>query len=88
MSLPHVILLFIGGPILVMAIAYGLALLMSRGRASSGTYKLGEKWDREPLWFVGQPREGVAAHRPQHAIETAIESAPSATMVGGASGTW
>ncbi|WP_106848361.1 hypothetical protein [Blastococcus sp. Marseille-P5729] len=88
MSLPHVILMFVGGPLLVMAIAYGLAYLMSRDTASAGTYKLGDTWEREPLWFVGQPREGVAAHLPQHALETAHEPVPSATMVGGASGTW
>lgn len=88
MSLPHVILMFVGGPLLVMAIAYGLAILMSRKTASGGTYKLGDRWEREPLWFVGQPRERVSAYQPQHAIETANERVPSATMVGGASGTW
>ncbi|WP_153503197.1 aa3-type cytochrome oxidase subunit CtaJ [Cumulibacter manganitolerans] len=87
MSLVHALLLFVGGPAVVLALCYLLAYVTSRDTASAGTYKLGEEW-HQPLWFVGHPREGAAVHRPAHAIEAGPEHAPSATMVGGASGTW
>ena len=85
MSFVHAILLFVGGPAVVIALCYLLAYVTSRDTASAGTFKMGDHW-REPLWFVGHPREVAAAHRP--ALEAGSEHVPSATMVGGASGTW
>lgn len=81
-------LLFVGGPLVIIGLCYLLGALMSRDTESAKTYKLGDKWEHAPLWFVGHPREGVSAHRPAHALEAGNERVPSATMVGGASGTW
>lgn len=88
MTIPHVLLLFVGGPIAVLLFGYLLAYVTSRDTESAKRYRLGDKWDRGTLWFVGHPKQGVSAHHPVHAIEAGDAALPATTMVGGASGTW
>lgn len=88
MSIPHVLLLFVGGPVVILLFAYLLAYLTSRKTESAKRYKLGDRWDRGTLWFVGRPKAGVSAHHPMAAIEPGDVKIPATTMVGGASGTW
>lgn len=88
MTIPHVLLMFVGGPALVLVLCYLLAHVTTRNTESAKRYKLGQHWDRGTLWFVGHPKEGVSAHRPLHAIDAADSEIPATTMVGGASGTW
>ena len=87
MSLTHAILLFIGGPLVIIGLCYALAVLMTRKTSSAGRYKLGNRWEHAPLWFVGHPRDGVSTH-PHTQIEPTHPNTTPATMVGGASGTW
>lgn len=88
MSFVHALLLFVGGPAVILALAYLLAYVTSRGTESASLYKLGEKWDRAPVWFVGHPRDGVAVHSNARSIEAGTDHVPAVTVVGGASGTW
>lgn len=88
MSIPHVLLVFVGGPVLVSLFAYAIAFVTSRKTESAKHYKLGDKWDRDAMWFVGHPKQGVSAHHPMHAIEAGDSAVPATSMVGGASGTW
>lgn len=88
MSIPHVLLVFVGGPVVILLFAYLIAYLTSRDTESAARYKLGERWDRGTLWFVGRPKQGVSAHHPMQAIEAGDAAIPVTTMVGGASGTW
>lgn len=88
MSNAIIILIYIGLTLLIIGICYLLGLFNSRGTAGPRRYKLGERWDTGPLWFVGKPKEGTAAHTGHRAL-TAGSTDPSApTVVGGASGTW
>jgi len=95
MSPVEVILVFVGIPLAIAAIIWGL---LSIGGSYGGgrRYKLGEPWTSAPLWFVGNPKGGSAPH-PQliesdpRAIEEheAARVAGSAdTIHGGASGSW
>ncbi|MFV0535012.1 MAG: hypothetical protein ACK5MR_15350 [Cumulibacter sp.] len=88
MSIPHVLLVFVGGPVLVLLLTYLLAFLTSRDTETAKRYKLGEHWDRGTLWFVGRPKQGTSVHQSIYAIESGADSVPATTMVGGASGTW
>lgn len=89
MSPVEVILVFAGLPLLIVVVCYLLAVFNMRGKEHAHRYKLGERWESGPLWFVGRPRQVTAAHPGLRAL-TAGSPADSTTptVVGGASGTW
>ncbi|PRZ40431.1 hypothetical protein CLV47_11768 [Antricoccus suffuscus] len=89
------LLVFVGIPLLIAAIVWGLLSLGGSG-AGGGRYHLGERWTSAPLWFVGSPKQGSVAHphliesdsRAREAHEAARVAGSVDTVHGGASGSW
>ncbi len=94
MSAVEVLLVFVGIPLLIAAIVWGLISL--GGPHGGGRYQLGERWTSAPLWFVGSPKQGSVAHpqliesdaRALEAHEAARVAGSADSVHGGASGSW
>ena len=88
MSNAIIILIYIGLTLLIIGICYLLGMYNMRGKAGPRRYKLGERWDSGPLWFVGRPKAGTSAHTGYRALTPGSVDQSAPTVVGGASGTW
>ncbi len=72
----HALLLYVGGPLLLLTLVSLLVWLP--GMVRSTRYRSGRGWGAPPVWFAGPPD-------PVAAVETAE---PGREQKGGASGSW
>ena len=64
-----------------------LALLtLRRTPGKGGRYRVGDGWDHEPLWWMGNPKGSGVPEPTVDAVPPG--SAPLKTARGGARGTW
>ena len=78
------ILVFAGGPLLVILVLAALVFLPGGRRRPR--YKSGQPWDHAPVWFEPHPG-GPGGHDAHPALEAGA-SAGTAGPLGGARGTW
>lgn len=86
MSTLHALLLFVGGPALLIAII--TLLVMAPSLANGPRYRPGLAWGAEPEWFGGPETErtDLDSAAPRPAIEGGV--APAENKTGGASANW
>ena len=77
------LLLFGGAPVGGLLLIALFSLARSRGRSR---YRVGEEWDHEPVWWMGNPRGSGVAAPTVEAVPSG--SAPLKSARGGARGTW
>ena len=69
-----------GGLLLLALLTYG------RSAVRAPRYRVGESWDHDPVWFMGNPKGSGVAEPTVEAVPSG--SAPLRSARGGARGTW
>jgi hypothetical protein len=90
-SVAETILVFVGGPLIVIAVLAALTLRPAKGQRRL-RYKPGQPWEHAPIWYEPHPDTPGIGHGDGHGDgHAAIAAAPrpaSAGPLGGARGTW
>lgn len=99
MTVVETLLVFVGAPLLVVLLAYGLVLLPTLNKRDR--YKPGEPWGHDAVWYEPHPVGGAHAgghdaHDDDHhgtgeqvaALTIGETAGAPRTAAGGARGTW
>lgn len=69
-------------PVVVLLVLFAWTMVRSRGRKSS--YRSGEAWPHDSLWWIGNPK---GTGLPEPTVD-AVGTVATRTARGGARGTW
>lgn len=61
-------------------------LTVARSSTRPARYRVGDSWDHEPVWWMGNPQGSGVAEPTVEAVPS--DSTPFRTARGGARGTW
>jgi hypothetical protein len=86
-SVAETILVFVGGPLIVIAVLAALTLRPAKGQKRL-RYKPGQPWEHAPIWYEPHPDTPGIGHGDGHAAIAAAPHPVSAGPLGGARGTW
>ncbi|MCD2186876.1 aa3-type cytochrome oxidase subunit CtaJ [Actinomycetospora soli] len=76
------ILIYVVIPVVALLLIFAVTMIRRKGQASS--YRSGEDWPHEPLWWIGNPK---GTGLPEPTVE-AVGATATRTARGGARGTW
>jgi hypothetical protein len=85
MSTLHALLLFVGGPLLIIAVV--TLLVMAPSLARGPRYRPSQQWDADAEWF-GAPEERDASGQRQLESSKAGKGTGGSDDTGGASASW
>ena len=85
MSTLHALLLFVGGPLLIIAVI--TLLVMAPSLAKGPRYRPSQQWDADAEWF-GAPEDGEGASQRQLESSKAGKGTGGSDGTGGASASW
>jgi hypothetical protein len=95
-TVAETILVFVGAPLLIIAVLAVLTLRPEKGHRRL-RYKPGQPWDHAPVWFEPHPEHPTGAHGDGHGEHAAITAGATSGdgprshpggPLGGARGTW